>query len=191
MRMKTVVWHDRIRIKHPTARLRTFAWLVLLQDTGLVNQMLIGLGLIDAPISLIRNQFGVVVGMSNILLPYMVLPLVAVMRGIDPNLMRAATISGASPLRSFFRVYLPLTLPGILSGTVLTMTLSLGFYITPAVLGGSGNVMIAQLIADQINQQVNFAFSSALAVALIIFSSVAFGAFALLLSVSKKKIAGA
>ncbi|WP_144158077.1 ABC transporter permease [Paraburkholderia sp. BCC1885] len=168
--------------------LRTFSWLVLLQDSGLINRVLLGLGIVDTPVSLIRNQLGVVIGMSNLLLPYMVMPLATVMRGVDSNIIAAARISGASSLRTFFRVYLPMTMPGVLSGFVLTMTLSMGFYITPAVLGGSRNVMIAQLIADQINQQVNFTFSSALAVVLIVFSSLAFGTFGILVRIAKRKV---
>ena len=170
--------------------LRTFAWLVLLQNTGLVNQVLMGLGLTDMPVQLLRNKFGIAVGMVNILLPYMVLPLLSVMKGIDPRLISAARISGASYLRCFFRIYLPLTLPGIISGSVLVMTLSLGFYIVPAVLGGSRDTMIAQLIADQITKQVNFSFSSALAMTLIIFTALVFILFGLSLRMAKKRMAG-
>lgn len=170
--------------------LRTFAWLVLLQNTGLINQGLLALGLIDAPFQLVRNKFGIAVGMVNILLPYMVLPILSVMKGIDPKLMLAARISGASYLRCFFRVYLPLTLPGIISGCVLVMTLSLGFYIVPAVLGGGRDTMIAQLIADQITRQVNFSFSSALAVTLMLFTGVVFALFALSLRLAKKRLGG-
>lgn len=170
--------------------LRTFAWLVLLQNTGLINNALMTLGIIDAPVQLLRNKFGIAVGMVNILLPYMVLPLLSVMKGIDPRLIAAARISGASYLRCFFRIYLPLTVPGIISGSVLVMTLSLGFYIVPAVLGGGRDTMIAQLIADQINKQFNFNFSSALAVTLIVFTALVFALFALSLHMAKKRTAG-
>lgn len=170
--------------------LRTFAWLVLLQNTGLINSALVGLGIIDTPVQLLRNKFGIAVGMVNILLPYMVLPLLSVMKGIDPRLIAAARISGASYLRCFFRIYLPLTVPGIISGSVLVMTLSLGFYIVPAVLGGGRDTMIAQLIADQITKQVNFNFSSALAVTLIIFTALVFTLFGLSLRMAKKRTAG-
>jgi ABC-type spermidine/putrescine transport system permease subunit I len=160
--------------------LRTFAWMVLLQDTGLVNTILLDLGVIDQPLELIRNSFGVTVGMTHILLPYMVLPIYSVMRQIDPKLMEAATICGASPRRAFLRVFLPLSIPGVYAGALLVFTLALGFYITPALLGGPKNTMIAQLIAAQVNEQLNFSFGSALAVVLLVLTGIAFGLFGVL-----------
>lgn len=162
--------------------LRTFSWLILLQNTGLINKALMGLGLIDAPLPLIRNQTGVVIGMVHILLPYAVLPLYAVMRKIDSRLMEASSICGAGWGRSFVRVYFPLSLPGVYAGALLTFTLSLGFYITPALLGGPRDTMIAQLIAIQVSEQLNFGQASALAVVLLLFTAAAFGLFGLLLS---------
>lgn len=160
--------------------LRSFAWMILLQDTGPINQALIRLGLIRSPLPLIRNTVGVTIGMSHVLLPYVVLPIYSVMRRIDPRLIEAASISGARPLRIFCRVYFPLTLPGVYAAMVLSFTLGLGFYITPALLGGPRNTLIGQLIADQIGEQLNFAAGSAMAVVLLILTVGAFGAFGLL-----------
>lgn len=163
--------------------LRTFSWLILLQDTGLINTTLMRLGLVDAPLPLIRNQIGVVVGMAHILLPYAVLPLYAVMRKIDGRLMEASSICGAGWVRSFLRVYLPLSLPGVFAGALLTFTLALGFYITPALLGGPRDTMIGQLIAAQVGEQLNFGLGSALAVVLLVLTAAAFGLFGLIISV--------
>ena len=168
--------------------LRTFSWMVLLQDTGIVNRTLMALGIIKQPLELIRNSFGVTVGMTHILLPYMVLPIYSVMRQIDPKLMEAATICGASPARAFLRVFFPLSLPGVYAGTLLVFTLALGFYITPALLGGPRNTMIGQLIAAQVNEQLNFGFGSALAVVLLALTGVAFGFFGLLLKLKGQGI---
>lgn len=168
--------------------LRTFAWMVLLQDTGVINKILISLGLIHQPLQLIRNIVGVTIGMTHILLPYVVLPIYSVMRKIDPILMEAASISGARPIRSFLRIFFPLTMPGVLAGALLTFTLGLGFYITPALLGGARNTFIAQLIADQITEQLNFGFASALAVVLLVLTAFVFGLFGLVLRVSRHQL---
>jgi putative spermidine/putrescine transport system permease protein len=155
--------------------LRTFSWLILLQDTGLINVILLRIGLISEPLHLIRNQIGVLVGMTHILLPYAVLPIYAVMRKVDPRLMEAATICGSSRLRAFVRVYLPLSMPGVLAAGLLTFTLALGFYITPALLGGARDVMIGQLIAAQVTEQLNFGFAAVLSVVLLAATAAAFG----------------
>lgn len=154
--------------------LRTFSWMILLQDSGIINSALLRTGLIETPLKLIRNPIGVKVGMVHILLPYAVLPLYAVMKKIDPRLMEASAICGAGQLRSFLRVYLPLTLPGAMAAALLTFTLALGFYITPALLGGPRDSMIGQLIAVQIGEQLNFGFGSALAVVLLLLTIGAF-----------------
>jgi putative spermidine/putrescine transport system permease protein len=168
--------------------LRTFAWMVLLQDTGIINSALISAGIIDEPLHLIRNVLGVSIGMTHILLPYVVLPIYSVMRKIDPKLMEAASISGARPLRAFARVFFPLSLPGVFAGALLAFTLGLGFYITPALLGGARNTMIAQLIAGQITEQLNFGFGSALAIVLLVLTALAFGLFGLFLKVGRHQI---
>ena len=125
---------------------RTYSWMVLLGRNGLVNQALIGLGLADAPLPLLYNKLGILVGMAYVLLPYMILTLFAAMKSIDPGLTRAAHGLGASAAYSFRRIYLPLSLHGIISGALIVFILSIGFFITPALMGGPSDVMIAMLI---------------------------------------------
>lgn len=146
---------------------RTFAWQVLLRDTGVINRFLLDLGLISEPLTLIRTTGGVIVGMSHILLPFMVLPIYAVMRGIDPEYGRAAANLGASPTSAFVRVFVPLSLPGVLAGCLLVFVLALGFYITPALLGGLRDQMISQLIVQQIQQRLDWGFGTAMSVLLV------------------------
>lgn len=146
---------------------RTFAWQVLLRDTGVINRFLLDLGLIREPLTLIRTTGGVIIGMSHILLPFMVLPLYAVMRRIDPEFGRAAANLGATPTTAFLRVFVPLSLPGILAGSLLVFVLALGFYITPALLGGLKDQMISQLIVAQIQQRLDWGFGTAMSVLLV------------------------
>ena len=153
---------------------RTFAWLVLLQRRGLVNQALQGLGLTDAPLTLVHNRVGVLIGMAHILLPFMVLPLYSVMTRIDTSLMGAAATLGASPARGFWRVYLPLSRPGVINGTVLVFILGLGYFITPALLGGPQDTMIAQLIQSQVADFGAWGMAGALAVVLLAAVGVSF-----------------
>lgn len=162
--------------------LRSFSWIVLLQNSGLINQFLMGIGLIDRPLRLIRTPLGVMIGMVHILLPYAVLPLYTVMKKIDLRLLEASSICGASWLRGFARIYFPLSLPGVMASAILTFTLALGFYITPALLGSPRDMMIAQLIAGQFNEQLNFGLGAALAVVLMALTAIAFGFFGLLRS---------
>jgi ABC-type spermidine/putrescine transport system permease subunit I len=146
---------------------RTFAWQVILRDTGVINSLLIDLGIVSRPLPLIRTTLGVIVGMSHILLPFMVLPIYAVMRRIDPEFGRAAANLGASPWRAFVRVFVPLTLPGVLAGSLLVFVLALGFYITPALLGGARDQMISQLIVNEVQQALDWGSASAMAVLLM------------------------
>lgn len=147
---------------------RTFAWILLLQDTGLVNEALIGAGVVDSPVSLIRTMPGVVIGMVHILLPYYVLPMYAQMRKIDLSLMTAAESLGAPPRRAFWKVFVPLSLPGLISGATLVFLLALGFYVTPALLGSGSTLVIGELIVQQISGVLNWGVGSALAVALLV-----------------------
>jgi ABC-type spermidine/putrescine transport system permease subunit I len=156
---------------------RTYAWMVLLGRNGIVNQYLIALGLTEKPLSLLYNQAGVVIGMTYVLLPYMVLTLYSVMRGIDPGLVRAAHSLGASRIQAFRRVFLPLSLPGIAGGTLLVFILSLGFFITPALMGGPSDVMIAMLIEREVEITLNWSFASALAVVLLALTLVGFAGY--------------
>jgi putative spermidine/putrescine transport system permease protein len=151
---------------------RTFAWQVILRDTGIINRFLLDLGLISSPLTLIRTTLGVILGMSHILLPFMVLPLYAVMRRIDPEYGRAAANLGAPPMSAFLRVFVPLSLPGVVAGCLLVFVLALGFYITPALLGGLHDQMISQLIVQQIQQRLDWGFGTAMSVVLMVITLV-------------------
>jgi len=153
---------------------RTYAWMVLLGRNGLVNQYLTWLGLTDAPLPLLYNQGGVLIGMTYVLLPYMILTVYSVMRGIEPGLVRAAHSLGASRWQAFRRVFLPLSLPGVAGGTLLVFILSLGFFITPALMGGPSDVMIAMLIEREVEFTLNWSFASALAVILLVLTLIGF-----------------
>ena len=151
---------------------RTFAWQVILRDTGIINRFLLDLGLISSPLTLIRTTLGVLLGMSHILLPFMVLPLYAVMRRIDPEYGRAAANLGAPPMSAFLRVFVPLSLPGVVAGCLLVFVLALGFYITPALLGGLHDQMISQLIVQQVQQRLDWGFGTAMSVVLMVITLV-------------------
>ncbi|MGH7156045.1 MAG: ABC transporter permease, partial [Acetobacteraceae bacterium] len=130
---------------------RTFAWIVILGTHGLVNRALMALGLISSPLKLLFNMTGVQIGMVHVLLPFMVFPLFASMMRIDPNILRVARSLGAAPHRAFLHVFLPLSLPGITAGSVIVFLLAVGFYITPALLGGPGQITLATMIDMEIN----------------------------------------
>lgn len=147
---------------------RSFALLLLLQDTGVVNQTLQSVGLIDNPLPLVRNFTGVLIGMVQVLLPFMVVPLYATMRGIDRGLMHAAESLGARPAFAFWRVFVPLSGPGIAAGSLLVFVQSLGFYITPALLGGGENVMLGELIVEQVSTVLRWGFAAAMALILMV-----------------------
>jgi len=147
---------------------RTYAWLVLLQRKGLVNAALIETGLIDAPLRLVHNTTGTVIGMTHIMLPFLVLPLYASMQAIDMTYVRAASNLGASPIRAFWDVFFPLSVPGLVAGLVLTFILCLGFYITPAILGGGRVQMIAQRIEASVSLYPTWGAASALGVVLLL-----------------------
>ena len=147
---------------------RSYAWMVILGRGGILNQSLLKIGLIDEPLSLMHNRVGVYIGMINILLPFMVLPLYSVMKGIDKNLMKAAHILGAAPWKAFLKIFVPLSLPGVAGGSILVFIMSLGFFITPALLGGPKDTMISLVIQGQIEEFINWGFASALATALLV-----------------------
>ncbi|SCB55425.1 putative spermidine/putrescine transport system permease protein [Bradyrhizobium shewense] len=147
---------------------RTFAWIVLLGRNGVVNQFLLELGWVSQPIPLLYNRFGVILGMTHIVMPMMILPMYTVMSSIDPKLMRAAKANGASPLAAFLTIFLPLSLPGLIAGILLVFIYCLGFYITPALMGGLSDVMITMAISSQILEQLNWNFGAALSVVLLL-----------------------
>jgi len=142
---------------------RTYAWMVLLGTEGIVNQLLGAVGLIDQPLTLMYTRFGVLVGMTYILLPYMVLALYSVMRGIDTGLLRAAESLGASRRRAFWRIFVPLSMPGVAAGSLLVFILSIGFFITPALMGSQEDSMISMIIESQVETYFDWGFASALA----------------------------
>jgi len=146
---------------------RTYAWLVLLQRKGLINQWGIAMGWWDEPLALVHNLTGTLIGMVHIMLPFLVLPLLGAMRSIDMNLIKAASSLGASPARAFRTVFLPLSLPGLIAGSVIVFILCLGFYITPAVLGGGKVIMVSNQIANDIEMFFNWGAASALGVVLL------------------------
>jgi putative spermidine/putrescine transport system permease protein/spermidine/putrescine transport system permease protein len=147
---------------------RTYAWLVLLQRRGVINNLLFDSGLINQPLPLVNNLTGTIIGMVHVMVPYLVLPLYASMRSIDGTYVRAAANLGASPTKAFWQIYLPLSLPGLIAGMVLTFILCLGFYITPAVLGGGRVQFIAQRVANSVNLFPTWGPASALGVVLLL-----------------------
>ncbi len=150
---------------------RTSAWVVVLQNEGILNGILLGLGILDSPVRMIFNRFGVLVAMTHVLLPFMVLPLYSVMKGISPAYMRAAASLGAPPWTAFLRVYLPQTLPGVTAGCLLVFILALGYYITPALVGGADDQMVSYFIAFYTNRTVNWGLAAALATLLLVATS--------------------
>ncbi|MGG5809878.1 ABC transporter permease [Falsiroseomonas sp. CW058] len=146
---------------------RTAAWMVLLQKEGVVNAALLRLHLVDAPLPLLMNRFAVLVAMVHILLPFMVLPILASLREIDPRLPRAAASLGAGRARVFRRVVLPLSLPGVGAGCLLVFVQALGFYVTPALLGGPDDQMLAYFVGFYANRTVNWGLAAALSVLLL------------------------
>ncbi|BBK33785.1 putative spermidine/putrescine transport system permease protein [Stella humosa] len=146
---------------------RTYAWMILLGNNGIINKLLVSTGLIQKPLPLLHNEFGVVVGMVHVLLPYFVFPVYAVMLRVDRNLMAAAEGLGAPMWQVLRRIYLPLTMPGVVAGATLVFILALGFFITPALLGGGKVMMVALLIEQQVAQMLNWGLASALCMVLV------------------------
>ena len=156
---------------------RSFAWIALLRREGVVNTLLLGLGVIHQPLPMIWNVFGVSLGMVHTMLPYAILPLAAHMRQINPALVAAARGMGATPLQAFRRVFLPLSLPGLLGAGVLVVIFSLGFYVTPVLLGGGRVLMVAEYISIQILEVLRWGTGTMLATTLVL---VIFGLLAVL-----------
>ena len=146
---------------------RTYAWMVLLGNDGLINHLLLGMHVVSAPVKLLYTDTGVVVGMTYVLLPYMIIALYAVMHGIDQTLVRAAAAFGAGPWERFRRVFFPLSLPGVVGGSLLVFVIALGFFITPALMGGPSDQMIAMLIQTAVEQLLNWNLASVLGTLLL------------------------
>lgn len=147
---------------------RIAAWVVLLQREGLVNGALTGLGLISEPLPLLFNRLGVYIAMIHILLPYMVLPLYSVMQSVPASYQRAAISLGSHPFAAFWRVYVPQTYPGVAAGSMLVFIIAIGYYITPALLGGAGDQMVSYYVAYFTNQTINWGMASALGLILLV-----------------------
>jgi putative spermidine/putrescine transport system permease protein len=141
---------------------RTTSWIAILQTNGVMNSTLMYLGFINEPLELLYTQSATVIAMTHILLPFMVLPLYSVMKGIDPSYMRAAQSMGAKPLGAFAKIYLPMTLPGLGAGVLLVFIISIGYYITPALVGGTDGQMISNIIAFHMQQSNNWELAAAL-----------------------------
>ncbi len=167
---------------------RTTAWFVLLQDNGPINDLMRFLDLADQPLKLIFSRFGTVTAMAHIQLPFTLLPIYGVMKGISPSYMRAARSLGGGPFYSFLRVYLPLTLPGIGAGCLLTFILCLGYYITPALVGGAADQMVSGVIASAMNQENNWGKASALSAILLVATMVLFFVYNRLVGIDKVKL---
>jgi ABC-type spermidine/putrescine transport system permease subunit I len=156
---------------------RTYAWIVVLGNGGLVNRFLQWMGLTDGPVSFLYNELGVTIGMANVLLPFLVLPLFAAMIRIDDRLLQAAASLGAPARTIFWKVYFPLTLPALAAGTLLVFILCLGFYITPAILGGGRVPMISNLLDTLINQIPRWEQASAISTILLVVTLTIFAAY--------------
>lgn len=169
---------------------RTYAWIVILGDRGLINNVLLDLGLISSPLQLLYSRVAVYIGMVHIMLPLMILPLVSVMVGIDKSLMAAARSMGARPFAAFWRVFFPLSLPGVRSGSLLVFVLCLGFYVTPAALGGLRDAMLSTFIAAQVESSFNMARTATSAFVLLGIAGLMLAIFGLDLSGTRGRTAG-
>jgi mannopine transport system permease protein len=148
---------------------RTYAWMVLLQRNGVVNQLLERAGLIDAPMKLLYTEGAVVLAMAHVLLPFMVLPILSALKGIPEDYVRAAQMLGASAWSTFREVVWPLALPGVTSGCLMVFLLALGFFVTPALIGGPQQMMIATLVSQQVREMLDWPFAGALVGILLVF----------------------
>ncbi|CAN5917535.1 ABC transporter permease [soil metagenome] len=145
---------------------RSYAWMVLMGRHGLINEALTAAGLLDRPLRILNTPLATQIAMTHILLPYMILPIANALRQIDPSLLRASSGLGATPLRTFLQVTLPLSMPGVAAGMLLVFVLALGFYITPAMVGGPREITISMLIAQQVDQ-LNWAYAATLSAVLL------------------------
>ncbi|MFT4065453.1 ABC transporter permease [Paraburkholderia sp.] len=146
---------------------RTFAWMVLLQETGPINRVLMAIGVIHEPLRLVNNLVGVTIGMTYIMLPFLVMPLHATLRSIDPSTLRAAAVCGANRWQAFWRILVPLAMPGIASGALMVFVMALGYFVTPALLGGPSYMMLAELIAQLVQELLNWGLAGAAAFVLL------------------------
>ncbi|GGF20956.1 hypothetical protein GCM10011611_28810 [Aliidongia dinghuensis] len=151
---------------------RTYAWIALLQDSGIVNSALMGAGVTEAPVHLMFNAFGTVVGMGQILLPYAIITMYGVMVGIKPRLILTAQVLGASPTRAFWRVFFPLSLPGLSAASLLVFIMGLGYFVTPALMGGRSQTMIGVLIQQEVFTLGDWDMAAVLSLILIVITGI-------------------
>jgi putative spermidine/putrescine transport system permease protein len=167
---------------------RTTAWVVLLQTEGPVNDLLLWLGLTNEPLQLIFSRFGTIVAMTHIQLPFTLLPIYSVMKTISPNYVRAARSLGAGPFHAFWSIYFPQTMPGIAAGCLLTFILCLGYYITPALVGGPTDQMISYFVALYTNRELNWGQASALGAILLAATLILYALYNKLVGIDKMKL---
>jgi putative spermidine/putrescine transport system permease protein len=167
---------------------RSTAWVILLQNEGVVNKALIALGLANKPLPLVFNRTGVLIAMVHVLLPYMILPLHSVMKGISLVHLRAAASLGAPPVTVFRTIYLPLTMPGVAAGATLVFVLSIGFYVTPALVGGPADQMIGYFIAYFTNSAVNWGLAAALGTFLLLIVALIYAALGKLVGLDRLRV---
>jgi putative spermidine/putrescine transport system permease protein len=167
---------------------RVAAWIVLLQSGGLINSALMAMGVIDSPLQLVFNRTGVYVSMVHIMLPFMILPIYSVMKGISPSYMRAAISLGCHPFASFWRVYFPQTLAGVGAGCLLVFILSIGYYITPALLGSPSDQMISYFVAFYTNSTINWGMATALGGLLLLATMLLYVVYSWLVGASRLRL---
>ncbi len=167
---------------------RTAAWTVLLQRSGILNELLLGLHIVDQPIDLMYTRAGLIIAMTHIQLPFTLLPIYSIMRTISPSQMRAAYSLGARPFAVFRSVYLPQVMPGVMAGCLLTFILCLGYFITPALVGGPADQLIANFISNFINTELNWQMAAALSFILLALTLGLFAAFARLFGIDRMKL---
>ena len=147
---------------------RAFGWLALLSSRGLINKWLMEVGIIGEPLTLVRNEFGVIVGMTHFLIPYAVFPIASAMRNLDERVLLAARGLGAGRIRIFWTVFVPMTASGILGAALIVFVFSLGFFVTPMILGGGRSVMVAELVYLRMFQSIDWGLGAALSVSLVV-----------------------
>ncbi len=167
---------------------RSAAWIVLLQDQGLINQAMQAVGLTHEPVRMIFNRTGVIIAMTHVLLPFMIMPMIATMKAIPPSYLRAAISLGAHPAVAFLRVYLPLTLPGATAGALLVFIMALGYYLTPSLVGGADDQMLSHFIAFFTNASANWGLAAALSVLLLAATLMLYGVYSRLAGMGQIKL---
>ncbi|MFP5110063.1 ABC transporter permease [Neobacillus sp. C211] len=169
--------------------IRCYGWVILLSNNGVVNHTLMNLGLIDKPLTLLYTEFSVVIGMVHVLFPYMVLSIMGSLERIDPSVIRASQNLGASSIRTFFSIILPLTLPGIFAGSVMVFSLGVSSFVTPAILGGPQVKVMSFLTYEQVAVMLNWPYGSAIGFLLIFIATITIIIYSKLLTSSKKGVA--